>query len=332
MNQFRVSKCEFRIGLIMALALGIIAAPHSALAQQASMIPRIGLIRLGSPPDPLADAFVQGLHDLGYVEGQNITIEYRWAEGKPDRILDLTAELVRLSVDIIVTSGALGGRAAKQATSTIPVVIPTVTDPVAAGLVASLARPGGNITGLSIMATELSEKRMEVLKEVFPKLSRVSVLRDPRLPPTDLPSTETAARALGLRLQILEMREITDLEDALAAAKRGHAGALDILSSAFFFAHRSRIVEAVAKAQLPAMYEHKDFVAVGGFLAYGPSLPALFRRAATYVDRILKGAKPADLPVEQPSKFELAINLKTAKALGLTIPQSVLIRADEVIQ
>ncbi len=317
---------------LVALSLGMLAAVPAAEAQQPAKVPRIGLIRPGSPPDPLVEAFLQGLRDLGYVEGRTIAIEYRWAEGKPERIPDLTAELVRLKVDVIVTSGEPGAPVAKQATSTIPIVFAVHADPVGAGLVASLARPGGNITGLSSMTAELAEKRLELLKEAVPKLSRVAVLRDPRQPPTDLRLTEAAARALGLRLQVLEVRDINDLEAALAAAKEGRAGALTNLQSAFFIAHRARIVEAVAKTRLPAMYHNMQFVAVGGLMAYSPNFPAMFRRAATYVDKILKGAKPADLPVEQPTRFELVVNLKTAKALGITIPQPILIRADQVIQ
>jgi putative ABC transport system substrate-binding protein len=318
--------------LLVTLVLGLLAAPLAADAQQPGKVPRIGLIRPGSPPDPLVEAFLQGVRDLGYVEGRSIAIEYRWAKGKLERFPDLTAELVRLKVDVIVTTGTSGGLAAKQATSTIPIVVPVMIDPVGAGLVASLARPGGNLTGLSLMSPELSEKRMELLKEAFPMVSRVAVLRDPRIPPMDLPPTEAAARARGLDLHTLEVRDINDLEAALAAAKKGRAGALNILTSAFFFAHRARIVEAMARARLPAMYPQREFVDVGGLMSYGPSLPDLFRRAAHNVDRILKGAKPADLPVEQPMKFELVINLKTANALGLTIPQSVLMRADHVVQ
>ena len=318
-------------GLIVALTLSLLAAPLAATAQQPAKVPRIGLIRPGSPPDPNAEAFLQGLRDLGYVEGRTIAIEYRWAQGSPERIPDLTAELVRLKVDVIVTSGQFA-LAAKQATSTIPIVMSVSADPVGSGLVASLARPGGNITGLTVMSPELSEKRMELLKEALPKLSRVAVLRDPGQPPTTLRRTEAAARALGLRLQTLEVRDINDLEPALAAAKKGRAGALNILDSSFFAAHRARIVEAVARTRLPAMYYQREFVDLGGLMSYAPHFPDLFRRAATYVDKILKGAKPADLPVEQPTRFELIVNLKTAKALGLTIPPSILIRADQVIQ
>jgi putative ABC transport system substrate-binding protein len=316
-------------GLI--LSLGLLAAPPAADAQQPGKMPRIGLIRPGSPPDPHVEAFLQGLRDLGYVEGRTIAIEHRWAEAKPERIPAFTEELVRLKVDVIVT-GTVGGQTAKRVTSTIPVVIPTMPDPVGEGLVASLARPGGNITGLSLVSPELSMKRLELLKETLPKVSRVAVLRDPRISPTGLQATEAAARALGLHLQILDVWSLEDLETAFATAKKARAGALDILVSSFFFVNRVRVVEAVGKARVPAMYEHRAFVDAGGLISYGPNFPDLFRRAATYVDKILKGTKPADLPVEQPMRFELVLNMKTAKALGITFPQTILIRADQVIQ
>jgi len=317
--------------VLVILSVGILWAPLAAGAQSPAKVPRIGLVRPGSPPDPNAEAFLQGLRDLGYVEGRTIAIEYRWAQGRPERYLDLTSELVRLQVDVIFTTGHAGVLAAKQATSTIPIVS-VMVDAAGAGLVASLARPGGNLTGVSMLNPELSGKRMELLKEAIPKLSRVAILRDPRQPPTDLSATEAAARALGLHAQTLEVRDINDLDAALVVAKKGRAGALNILASAFFFAHRARVVEGVATAHLPAMYQFAEFVAAGGLMAYGPHFPDVFRRAAAHVDKILKGAKPADIPVEQPTRFELAINLKTAKALGLTFPPSVLIRAEQVIQ
>ncbi len=317
---------------LVALSLGMLVAVPAAEAQQPAKVPRIGLIRAGSPPDPHVEAFVQGLRDLGYVEGRTIAIEYRWAEGKPERFPELTEELVRLKVDVLVTTGMPGGLAPKQATSTIPIVVPATTDPVGGGLVASLARPGGNVTGLSIVAPELAEKRMQLLKESVPRVSRVAVVRDPAMPPTDLRTTEAAGRALRLQLQVLEARGLNDFETALAGAKKRRAQALNFLPSSVFWYHRARIVDLVAKARLPAMYEQRDFVTAGGLMAYGPSIPELFRRAATYVDKILKGRKPADLPVEQASRFEFVINPKTAKALRLTIPKSVLIRADQLIE
>jgi putative ABC transport system substrate-binding protein len=316
----------------LAGTLALLVAPSGIEAQRAGKVPVIGLVRPGSPPDPNAEGFRQGLRELGYVEGQNLVIEYRWAEGKPDRVPALTADLVRLKVDVIVPAGEPGALAAKQATGTIPIVVPVMSDPVGTGLVASLARPGGNVTGSSLLAPELAEKRMQLLKEALPHVSRVAIVRDPGLAPTDLRATEAAGRALGLRLQILEARDLNDFETALAPAKRGQVQALDVLSSPIFYANRAGIVDLVAKTRLPAMYEHRDFLTAGGLMAYGPNLVDLFRRAAYTVDRILKGAKPADLPIEQPTKFELFINLKTAKALGLTIPLAVLARADEVIE
>ena len=320
------------VAYLVVLVLCLFVALPAAEAQQPPKIPHIGLLRPGSPPDPYVASFLRGLRELGYVEGQNIVIEYRWAEDRAERIPELTAELVRLKVDVIVTAGNTGGIAAKQATSTIPIVVPVLTDPIAAGLVPSLARPGGNLTGLSTLNPELSQKRMELLKETFPQVTRVAILWDARMALADREATEAVARALGLHLQVLEARSIDDLDGAFAAAKRARAGALNILASSLFFGNRARIVDLAAKTRLPAMYVHKGFVAAGGLMAYGPSIEDLFRRAAIYVDKILKGAKPAELPVEQPTKFELVVNLKTAKTLGLTIPRSVLLRADEVIQ
>jgi putative ABC transport system substrate-binding protein len=326
-----VGATGLRAMLAVALVLGVLSGLHGAEAQE-SAIPRIGFVRPGSPPDPFVDALRRGLRDLGYEEGRTIAIEYRWAGGNPERIPALTAELVRLNVRVIVTSGDPGVPAAKRATRRIPVVFAVHADPVGAGLVASLARPGGNVTGLSSMTAELGRKRLELLKEAFPQLSRIAVLRDPRQPVGDLQLTETAAGSLGLRLHVLTLREIDELEAVLAAARQGQADALINLQSAFFYAHRERIVEAVSRTRLPTMYHHRAFVDAGGLMAYAPDFSDLFRRAATYVDRILKGADPADLPVEQPTKFELVINLKTAKALGVTIPQSLLIRADRVVR
>jgi putative ABC transport system substrate-binding protein len=317
---------------LVLVAFGLLFAPLAAAGQAPGKVPRIGLIRAASPPDPNSEAFRQGLRELGYVEGQNIVIEYRWAEGKPERIPEFTAELVRLKVDVLVTFGERGGFFAKQATSTIPIVVPAIQDPVGAGLVASLAHPGGNLTGLSIMGPEMAEKRMQLLKESFPRISRVAVIRDPASAGTDLRNAGTAAKALGLQLQVLEARDLNGFESALAAAKKGRAQALDILPSGIFYANRARIVDLVAKTRLPAMYENKDFVTAGGLMAYGPNVAEVFRRAATYVDKILKGAKPADLPVEQPTRFEFVINMKTAKSLGLTFPQIILFQTTEMIQ
>lgn len=318
---------------VVVLLIGLaLASVDVAEAQQAKKLPRIGLLRAGSPPDSYVEAFRQGLRELGYIEGTNIAVEYRWAEGKPERIRDLTVELVRLKVDVIVTTGVPGGLAAKQATTTIPIVVPAINDPIGPGLVASLARPGGNVTGLSMVNPELSGKRMELLKEAFPSVSRVAVLRDTAAIGVEVQPTEAAARALGLGLLVVEVREVNDLDTALAAAKKWRASALNFLTSPFFSAHRARIVEAVAKFRLPTMYPQREFVDAGGLISYGPSLSDMFRRAATYVDKILKGTKPGDIPVEQPTKFEFIINLKAAKQIGLTIPQSVLYRADKVIK
>ena len=321
---------------IATLGLGLLAAPLAADAQQPGKVARIGIL----PPGPLAvrlhlwDAFRQGLRDLGYVEGQNIVLVFPSAEVRPERLTDLAAELVRLKVDVIVTAATVGTQAAQQATRTIPIVMAFITDPVETGLVTSLARPGGNITGLSFLSPELYGKRLQLLKEVVPGLSRTAVLSGP----TNLDvanqvrELKTAAGALGVQLQILEVRSADDFEKAFQAATRGRAGALLTLDDSLTYSYRPRIVEFAAKHRLPAIYGVREVVDAGGLMSYGASLLDLYRRAATYVDKILKGAKPADLPVEQPTKFELVINLKTAKALGLSIPHSVLIRADQVIQ
>ena len=316
----------------MAIALGSLFTPATE-AQLAGRIPRIGYVSTSLTENPqFPEAFRRGLRDLGYVEGQNIVIDFRSAEGNPERLFALTSDLVRLKVDVIVTGGDPGVPVAKQATSTIPIVFAAFADPVGSGVVESLARPGGNITGIASMASDLVGKRLEILKEALPKLLHVAVLRDPRQPLTDLKLAEAAAKALGLRLLVIEVRDIRDLDAALAAAKAGQAGAVMNLQSAFLVAYRSRVVEAVAKAGLPAIYHQRAFVDAGGLMTYAPDFPDMYRQVAVYVDRILKGAKPADLPVQQPSKFELVINQKAAMALGLTIPPSLMLRADQVIE
>jgi putative ABC transport system substrate-binding protein len=275
------------------------------------------------------------LRDLGYVEGQNVVIEGRWYGDRPERLPALVAELVRLQVDVIVAGTAPSPEAAKRATSTIPIVMANHPDPVASGLVASLARPGGNVTGLSSVAPELSGKQLQLLKGILPSLSRVTVLSNPTIPSQALSvrEVEVAARSLKVRHQVVEARAPGEFAGAFSTATRERAGALIVLGGSVFFAHRARLVELAAQSRLPAMYGVREFAQVGGFMAYGADIRDSWRRAAAgYVDRILKGAKPADLPVEQPTKFELMINLKTAKALVLTIPPSVLARADEVIQ
>ena len=325
-------------GLILMLALGIISLALPAEAQPPGRIFRIGYLSSSSPSavSHNIDAFRQGLRDLGYVEGRNIVIEYRWAEGKYDRLPNLAADLVSLKVDVIVAGGTSAGPAAQQATKTIPIVLAVSSDPVGTGLVAGLARPGGNITGLSIQQVELSAKSLELLKEAVPKVSRAAVLWNPDpASPAGAPQmreTEAAARTLGVKLQSLEVRSPDDLEGAFQAAARGRAGALLALGDPMLFIHRTRIVGLAAKNRLPAMYFAREFVGAGGLMSYGTNLADIYRRAATYVDKILKGAKPADLPVEQPMRFELVINMKTAKALGITFPPSILIRADQVIE
>jgi len=318
------------VGLLVTLALGILSTPLSTEAQQPAKVPRIGvLVPFPAPtpaaPSPTLEAFRQGLRELGRVEGQNIAVEYRYAEGKFERLPDLAAELVRLKVDVIVTSSDPAIRAVKQATTTIPIVMAVTGDPVGTGLVASLARPGGNITGLSLLAPELAGKRLELLKETLPRLSRVAVLWNS--PSVAMRHTfreaQVAAGVLGLTFLSLEVQgNPEDFERVFSTVPRERPDGLFVTLDPFTRLHRRRIVELAVKHQLPAIYEHREFVGVRD----------LWRRAATYVDKILKGAKPADLPVEQPTRFELVINLKTAKTLGLTIPRSILIRADEVIQ
>ena len=322
----------FIVGTVAALA-----APLGAEAQQAGKVYRIGV--LGNVPltDPegarLWGALSQGLRDLGYVEGQNIRIEHLSSEGRNERLPGLAAELVRLKVDVIVTPASQNAFAAKQATQTIPIVV-TSLSPVGSGLVDSLAKPGGNVTGLTMLGVEIVGKQLALLKEIVPMASRVAVLGNPatQMYPLWLGEVTAAARSLGVHLQTLQARGPDGFEKAFAAMTAEHAGALLVLTDGMFLLHRTRIAELAAKQRLPAMYGLRESVEAGGLVAYGPSLRENFRRAATYVDKIFKGAKPADLPVEQPTKFELVINSKTARALGLTIPPSVLLRADQVIE
>jgi putative ABC transport system substrate-binding protein len=279
------------------------------------------------------EAFRQGLRELGYVEGQNIAIEPRWTEGKDDRLPALAADLVRSKVDVIVAETGAATRAAQEATRTIPIVMSLVNDPVGSGLVASLARPGGNVTGLTIMSPDLVGKQLELLKAVVPKVSRVAILRHPDNPASaaQLREAEGAAQALGVRLQTLEARSPQEIDGAFAAMTRERAGSLLIIPDTLFWSQRRQIVELAVKRRLPSMRIGEAYAEAGGLMSYGPSYLDLERRAATFVDRILKGANPADLPVAQPTKFELVINLKTAKAIGLTIPQPLLQRADRII-
>jgi putative tryptophan/tyrosine transport system substrate-binding protein len=316
---------------VVLLAVGVITE-----AQQPTKVPRIGYLGAASRTTSPAriEAFRQGLHELGYVEGKNIVIDYRWTEGKLDRLPALASELVRLKVEVIVTSGPAATRAAKEATSTIPIVMAQDNDPVGNGFVASLARPGRNITGLATLAPEIGGKRLELLKEIVPKLSRVAVLGTSTQPGSaqQLKEVERAAGALGVKLQYLDVLDPKDIEIAFREAAKGRAGAVLTLTSSILLSQRAQLAELAVKNRLPAIYAQSEFVQDGGLMTYGVNLNDLFRRAATYVDKILKGAKPADLPVEQPTKFEFIINLKTAKQIALTIPQSVLYRADKVIK
>jgi putative tryptophan/tyrosine transport system substrate-binding protein len=327
-----------RLALSIPLLLGGLFSPVAAEAQQAAKVARIGYLAINLAASPHQhEAFRQGLRDLGYVEGRNLVIEYRDAEGKFERLPALAAELVALKVDVILAVSTLAALAAKQATRTIPIVFGGAGDPVASGLVTSLARPGGNVTGLSILAPELVGKCLEQLKQAVPGVSRVAVLWHPgamgeHMDKDMLKEADVAARALGVRLQFVEARGPADFDRAFSDMTRARAGALTVLASPMFISERRRLVDLAAKNRLPAVYPWREGVDAGGLMSYGANLADLFRRAATYVDKILKGAKPADLPVEQPTKFELVINLKAAKTLGLTIPQSLLGRADQVIQ
>ena len=322
---------------LCGLTLGTLAAPLAAEAQQERKAQRIGLLAPRSASDalPFNEAFRQGLSELGWVEGQNIVIEYRFAEGSYNRLPDLAAELVRLKVDVIVAGGTAASAAAKNVTGTIPIVMTSGGDPVESGLIVSLARPGGNLTGLSYsVGMETVGKGLELLKETVPKLRRVAVLSNPANPaqPLAIRDVKVAARSLGVQLQLLEARGPTEFDGAFAAMATERVGALLVVSDAIFNSHRTRLADLAARGRLPAAYGVRESVEAGGLMSYGTSFLDLYRRSAAYVDKILKGAKPADLPVEQPTKFELVINLKTAEALGLTLPPSLLQRADQIIE
>jgi putative ABC transport system substrate-binding protein len=314
----------------------LVVAGAVAQAQQPKKVSRIGFLSATSPSAIAArvDAFRQGLRELGYVEEKNIVIEYRYAEGNLDHLSELAAELVRLKVDVIVSAGPPVTRAAKQATVTIPIVMAFDNDPVGNGFVASLARPSGNITGLSTHYPEISGKQVELMKEIVPRLSRVAVFGNSIQPgnPQALRETELAAGALGVQLQYLDIRSPKDIETAFREASKGRADAVLVLGNVVVTSHPKQFVELSAKSRLPAIYWNPEFVEAGGLMTYSVSITGLYQRAATYVDKILKGRKPADLPVEQPTKFEFIINLKTAKQIGLTIPPNVLARADKVIK
>ena len=328
---------SLRTACAAAFGLVLLAAPVVSAAQPAANVPRIGYLQGSLAANPhLQAGFLQGLRDLGYVDGRNIVIEYRDAEGHYERFPALAADLVARKVDVIMVTSTPAALAAKQATRNIPIVA-TAADPVGSGLITSLARPGGNVTGLSGLAPELVGKRLELLKQVVPGASRIAVLwhRGGFSERTDremLREAEVAARAVGVRLHVVEVRGAQDFDRAFADMTRAHVDAVTVQSTGIFLLEKWRLVDLAARHRLPVMYLFREFVDVGGLMSYAPNFAHLCRRAATYVDKILKGAKPADLPVEQPRKFELVINLKTARALGLTIPPSMLLRADQVIE
>jgi putative ABC transport system substrate-binding protein len=324
---------------LAAVTGGLLAPPFAAEAQLAAKVYRIGLLSTLPPGSSgvarLWEPFVQGLRELGYVEGENFVMERRYApEGQPDRLRELAADLVRLKVDVIVAGGSLTPHAAKSVTTTLPVIFTNHGDPLGSGLVVSLARPGGNITGLSLLSPELVGKQLELLKKAVPRIVRVAILWNPtsQTHPRMLNEAEAPARALGLRLERLSASGLDDYDRAFEAIARARADALLVLGDPIFWYQRSRITELATKYRLPGMFGQREFVEAGGFMSYGANLLDNFRRAATYVDKILKGAKPGDLPIEQPIKFELVISSKTAKALGLTIPQSVLVRVDQIVE
>jgi putative ABC transport system substrate-binding protein len=318
----------------VALAVALFTVCFSAQAQKPAKIHRIGYLAARSSPEPRDEGFRQGLRDLGYIEGKNIAIEYRYARGKIEELAGFVTEMVRLKVDVIVATGTPAAQRAKQATSVIPIVIAIGDDPVEMGLIASLAHPGGNVTGVTTLATELRGKMLELLKEVVPRLTRMAVLWSPVDPRfvLNFKESEAAARSLGLRLQSLEVRGPDELESAFRAATKERAEALIMLRAPVINAHLKSIADMAIKSRIPAIHDDSVFVESGGLISYGTDFPHLYRRAAHYVDRILKGTKPADLPVEQPTRFELTVNLKTARQIGLTIPQRVLTRADKVIK
>jgi len=324
---------KFIVKLVAVFVLGLFTAPPFAEAQQTGKVWRIGYLAVAPFPD-LDDAFKQGLRERGYVEGQNLIIAYRFADGVLDRLPGLATELVGLGVDVIVALTTEGVRAARQATRTIPIVMPFSIDPVGAGLISSLARPGGNITGLSWPIDVLAGKRVQLVKELVPTVSRVAVLRNPTFQPSGriLRWTEAAAHTLGLSSQVLEVQGSGDLEGALRKIDKGRVTVLYVIEDPLTYELRRQIADLAAKNRLPSISASKEWVEAGGLMSYGANYADSCRRAATFVDKILKGAKPADLPVEEPTKFELVINLKTAKAIGVTIPQSLLLRADQVIE
>jgi len=326
-----------RRAFLGVLGGAVVARPLAAWAQQRSDKISVGFLSVNVRPAMKArvEAFQQGLRELRYVDGQNVLIEYRFAEGNPERLRGLADELVRLKVDVIVTEGTTATRFAKEATSTIPIVMAQDPDPVGTGFVASLARPGGNITGLSNLRSDLGGKRLEILKDTIPGLARVAIIGTSTTPGNTqaLADVERAASTFALRLQVLEVLGPKDIETAFnAATTDGHAGAVLVLASPYLLSNRAQVADIAARSGIPTMYYTSAYVKDGGLMSYGVSITDLFRRAATYVDRIVKGARPGDLPVEQPTKFELIINMRAAKAIGLIIPATVLSRADEMIE
>jgi len=323
--------------LITAILLAFL---HRAEAQQLTQVPTIGYLSSGQASGPVSsiperrEAFREGLRELGYVEGKNVVVEYQYGEGNAERLAALAAELVRRNITVIVTSGPPGTRAAKKATTRVPIVMAHDPDPVGGGFIASLAHPGGNITGLSSLVAQLGGKRLELLRELIPKVSRAAVLGTSTNPSNVqmLREIEVAAEPMGIRIQFVDVQDPNEIEGGFRAATKAHAEALFVLGNPVLNAHRIQVADLAVKSRLPAVYGQPDLMAAGGLMFYGASITEMFRRTATYVDKILKGAKPADLPVEQPTKFELVINLKTAKQIGLTIPPNVLARADRVIK
>lgn len=323
---------ELVIFLVGAALMLPLTAAHAQ--KPAGKIYHLGILQPGAPPEPLVDALQQRLNELGYSEGHNIAYEYRWAEGKPQRLTELAKELVDLKVDVITAFSTPAAIAAQKATQTIPIVFAGVGDPVGSGLVSSLSRPGGNITGISILATELSGKRLELLKEIVPSASPVAMFWNDSNPGMVLRAHEAqnAADKMSLNLQSIGVHDLISFDTAFATINNGRFNALLVLIDPFTREHRQRIVDFATQRRLPAIYESREFVDAGGLISYGPSLPALQRRAADYVSMIFKGSNPADLPVEQPTKFEMVINMKAAKALGLAISQSVVMRADDLLE
>jgi putative ABC transport system substrate-binding protein len=321
--------------IIVVWLVALVFAPfHLAEAQQPKKIPRIGFLRPGPPSQEIIEALRQGLRELGYVEGQSIIIDYRWADGGSDRLENLAAELVQLKVDVIVASSTPAALAVKRVTTTIPVVFTVVGDPVGSGLVMSLARPGGNFTGLTNIAFDLDAKRLELLKEAVVKISRVAVLMDPNFQPhrEGMKMLKASAQALSVELRSVEFHRSNDFERKVGAARKSGADAFFVMAHPFTFSYATLLAELATRNRLPAISPFREFAESGGLMTYGANNLGLHHRVATYIDKVLKGAKPANLPVEQPTKFELVINLKTAKQLGLTIPQSIVYQADKVIK